>query len=110
MTLEVYYHHAFLIQHVDTQHAPQTGINFLLSPSAKQRRNLYSGLQHTYHDGPVKKAIVNLPIRLKGNSKRISGNSLSPLGAEIEDIGAVSHTFQTGVTLRLQRRLVDTHF
>ena len=31
------------------------------------------------HDWPVKKAIVRLPIRLKGNSERISGNSLSPL-------------------------------
>ena len=30
----------------------------------------------TQHDWPVKKAIVNLPIRLKGNSKRISGNCL----------------------------------
>ena len=35
----------------------------------------------TCHDWPVKKAIVDLPIRLKGNLKRISGNSLSLLGA-----------------------------
>jgi len=34
----------------------------------------------THHDWPVKKAIVNLPIRLKGNSRRTSGNCLSPLG------------------------------
>ena len=32
---------------------------------------------------PVKKAIVNLPINLKGNSKRTSGHSLSPKGAQI---------------------------
>ena len=32
------------------------------------------------HDWPVEKAIVDLPIRMKGNSKRISGNLLSPLG------------------------------
>ena len=32
------------------------------------------------HDWPVKKAIVRLPISLKENSERISGNSLSPLG------------------------------
>ena len=35
----------------------------------------------TRHDWPVKKAIVDLPIRLKGDSKRISDNSLSPKGA-----------------------------
>ena len=29
------------------------------------------------HDWPVKKAIVDLSNRLKGNSKRFSGNSLS---------------------------------
>ena len=32
------------------------------------------------HDWPVKKAMVHLPISLKGNSERISGNSLSPFG------------------------------
>ena len=30
------------------------------------------------HDWPVKKAMVHLPISLKGNSESISGNSLSP--------------------------------
>ena len=30
----------------------------------------------TCHDWPVNKAIINLPIRLKGNLKRISSNSL----------------------------------
>ena len=55
-----------------------------LSPSRKQRRNpcfgpapVYQDLS-TRHDWPVKNAIVDLPIRLKGNSKRSSGNSLSP--------------------------------
>ena len=33
-----------------------------------------------HHDWPVKKAMVHLPISLKGNSERISGNSLSPFG------------------------------
>ena len=28
-------------------------------------------------DWPFKKAIVNLPIKLKGNSKRTSGNTFS---------------------------------
>ena len=42
----------------------------------------------TCHDWPVKKAIVNLPIRLKGNSEHIYGNSLSRLRAQNKDIGA----------------------
>ena len=36
----------------------------------------------TRHDWSVKKAIVDLPIRVKENSKRASGNLLSPLGAQ----------------------------
>ena len=35
----------------------------------------------TRHDWPVKKAIVDLSIKMKGNSKRTSGNSLSPSGS-----------------------------
>ena len=31
------------------------------------------------HDRPLKKSIVIFPIKMKGNSKRASGNSLSPL-------------------------------
>ena len=33
-----------------------------------------------------------LPIRLKGNSKRISGNSLSPFGAQNNDFSAALQT------------------
>ena len=40
------------------------------------------------HDWPVKKAIVDLPIKVKGNLKRTSGNWLSPLGAQNKDIGS----------------------
>ena len=61
----------------------------------------------TRHDWPVKKTIVDLPIRIKGNSKRSSGNSLSPLGAQNKDISAASQTFLTGVRWRLQRRFVS---
>ena len=39
------------------------------------------------------------------NSKRISGNSLSPLGGENKDIRAASQKLPTGVRLRLRRRL-----
>ena len=34
--------------------------------------------------GLLKKAIVDLPIRLKGNSKHISGNSFSLLGTQVQ--------------------------
>ena len=36
--------------------------------------------------GPVRKAIVHLPIRLRGNSKCTSGNMLSPLGGWNKDL------------------------
>ena len=49
-----------------------------------------------YHSPPLHlctmidllKAIVDLPTRMKGDSQRISGNSMSPLGAQIKDTGA----------------------
>ena len=63
----------------------------------------------TYRDWPIKKAIVDLPIRLKGNSKRNSVDSLSPLGAQTKDFGAASQTLLTGIKLRLQRRLQEIH-
>ena len=61
--------------------------------------------------GPLKKkkkAVVDLPIMLKANSKRISGNSVisgSPLGAQNKDFGDASQTLLNGVKLRLRRRL-----
>ena len=73
------------------------------SPSAKQRRNLcfwpspvYQDLRR-HHDQPVKNAIVNFPIRMKGNSKLTSSNSLSPLGAQNKDLGTASQTLLTEV-------------
>ena len=57
-----------------------------LTSSAKQRRTPCSGPPNVYqdlrarHDWSVENTIVNLPIRLKGNSKRIFCNSWSPLG------------------------------
>ena len=58
----------------------------------------------TCHDWPVEKAIVDLPMRLKENSKRVSGNSSSPLAAQNKDYGASSQTLLTEVELRLRRR------
>ena len=42
------------------------------------------------YDGPIKKAIVDLPIRLKENLQRTSGNMLTLLGAQNRDIHAAS--------------------
>ena len=52
-------------------------------------------------DWPFKKAIVNLSIRRKGDLKRTTGNSLSPLVNQNKDIGAASQTLLTEVKLRL---------
>ena len=59
----------------------------------------------TRDDWPVKKTTVNLPIRLKGNSKRTPGNSLNPLGAQNKDIGTGSQMLLTEVKLCLRRKL-----
>ena len=42
---------------------------------------------------------------MKGNLKRNTGNSLSPLVTQNKDIGTASQTLLTGVELRLWRRL-----
>ena len=55
------------------------------------------------HDWPVSNS--RFANQVEGNSKRISGNSLSPLGAQNEDIGAASRTLLTQVKLRLQGSL-----
>ena len=57
-------------------------LNFWLRPSANSVEILVLGPSPVYQDlstrhyKPVKKAMVNLLIRLKGNSKCISGNLL----------------------------------
>ena len=51
----------------------------------------------TFHEWPVKKGKVEIQIRLKGNSKLTSGNSLNPLGAQNKDIEAASQTLLTGI-------------
>ena len=59
----------------------------------------------TRHDWPVKNAIVDLSVKMEGNSKCISGNSLSPLWAQNKDTGAALKKVLTEVKLRLQRTL-----
>ena len=46
-----------------------------------------------------------MPISMKRNSKRISGNSFTPLGAQNKDIGAAWQTLLTEMKLRLRRKL-----
>ena len=82
-----------------------------LSPSAKQRRNpcsrsppVYQDLS-TWHDWPVKNAIVDLPIRLKGNLKRISGSPLSPWRTKKQGSRRCCADVTIRVNLRLRRRL-----
>ena len=82
-----------------------------LSPSAKQHQNSCSGFPPVYqdfstrHDWPVKKAITDLPISMKGNLKHTSGNLLSPLGAQNKDLKAPLQTIPAEVKLSLRRRL-----
>ena len=79
----------------------------VVSLSAKQRQNPFCGSPPVYqdlstlHDWPVKNAIVDLPIRVKENSKHSSGNSLSLLRAQNKDLGISSQTILTRVKLRL---------
>ena len=53
------------------------------------------------HDWPVNKAIVDLPISLRGNSKGSVGNSSSLMGAPNKDIGAASQTLLIEVKISL---------
>ena len=61
-----------------------------------------------HHDWPVRKAIVDLPIRMKGNSKHTFINSLSLGGTQNKnkDHNAALQMLLTKVKLFLQYRLV----
>lgn len=67
---------------------------FLVQSIHKTRPKSLLWAPHVYHclrmhhDWPVKSPIVDLPIRLRGNLKSKSSNSLSSLGAQSNDIGA----------------------
>ena len=62
-----------------------------------------------YHDRPVKNAIVNLPIKMKGNSKHTSGKLLSLLGAQNKDISVALQMWLTKVKSCLQSRPALRH-
>ena len=51
------------------------------------------------------KGLVDLPIRMKGNSKCSAVNSLSPLGTQKKELGVASQTLLTEAELRLRSRL-----
>ena len=57
------------------------------------------------HDWLVTNTIVELPIKMKENSKLSSSNSSSPLGAQNKDKGAALQMLPTQVKLHLRRRL-----
>ena len=58
--------------------------------------SLYQDLTMCHH-WPVKKAIVDLPIRLKGNSNLRYGNSLSLMGPQNKDLGTSLQILLFGV-------------
>ena len=87
------------------QPVPQIQLKLWLSFSAKLCWNpcvfsVYKVLSMHY-DEPVKKAIVNLPVRLKGNLKHISCKLLCLLVAQNKEISAASETLLTKVIRRL---------
>ena len=47
------------------------------------------------HWDPLRKATADLPVKMKGNAQPTSSNSLSPLGAQNQDLGAASQTLLT---------------
>ena len=58
------------------------------------------------YDWSVLNAIVDLLIKMKGNSNRSSGNLLSPLWGQNEDGGVASQTLLTEIKLGLRHRLL----
>jgi len=54
------------------------------------------------NDCLVKKAIIDFPIKMKGNLKCTSGNSLSLLRAQNKDISTALKRFLTKVKLLLR--------
>ena len=91
---------------------PQMELNLdYLVTSVKQHGNPYSGSSPMYqdlimcHDRPVKTAIFDFPIRLKGILKPTSSNLLSLLEAQNKDLGAALQRLLIRVTLHLQHTL-----
>ena len=59
------------------------------------------------YDWSVINAIIDLPIKMKGNSKCSSGNLIvESVGGQNEHVGAASQTLLTEVKLGLRHRLL----
>ena len=67
--------------------------------------NFYLSLTIGHRFWRTLRGLVDLPIRMKWNSKCISGNSLNPLEAQNKELGAASQMLLTEAELRLRRRL-----
>ena len=61
----------------------------------------------THHDGSVKKAIVDLPIQMKGNLKRSPGNLLSLLRAHNKVISTAWHAMQAIILGLLKKEILN---
>ena len=84
-----FHHHIFKYKVPSKIACVSEELNYWISPSAKQRQKpcsvpslVYQQFEYIYvcHNWPVNKAIFNLPIRLKGASRHISGDSFKLLG------------------------------
>ena len=91
---------------------PQMELNLdLFSNFCEAVWNPYSGSPPIYqdlslcNDRPVKTAIVDFPIRLKGILKPTSSNLLSLLEGQNKDLGAASQRLLIRVTLHLRHIL-----
>ena len=60
------------------------------------------------HDWPVKNAIIDLPVKMKENSKCCSSNSSNLLAAQNKEISAALQMLLTKVKLCLRCRLTST--
>ena len=80
-----------------------------------QRQNPFSGPPPVYQDlsnAPwlvCWKCYVNLPIKLKANSKHISSNLYSPLGLQNKETGTALQMLLTGVRFYVQHRLYNPY-
>ena len=58
----------------------------------------------THYYWQVEYAVIDSPIRLKGNSKHTSSNFFSSSGVQNKDLSAASRALLAGVRLRVQTK------
>ena len=81
-------------------------------PTKSEKKHEFNTVTKCQMLSSIVNRVVNLLISLmmKGNSKRNSGNSLSPFVAHNRVIGATLKMLLTEVKLRLRSRLYNTSF